>query len=206
VCYENEQSFCPTDGTALIESQDLQPGGFRFSCLGGMEDTVPSSEARRFQRVLWILAGSLGACLIAFILLILRVGYMVNPSYELSAMNSVRAIHEAELQYASSYPGVGYACSLSALGGDPKSGPPSPAAAQILYDDLASGTKYGYLFKIRNCTRKTINGIDVVAGYTVLAVPLVVSKHRHRGFCSDETGVLKVDPKGGANCTLSLTQ
>src|SRR6185312_2789760 len=49
-----------------------------------------------------------------------------------SAINSVRAIGSAELQYNSAYPANGFACSLTALGGDPKSGAPTPQAAQLL--------------------------------------------------------------------------
>ena len=44
----------------------------------------------------------------------------------LSAIQSVRAIQQAQMQYESTYPANGYACQLSALGGDPSAGAPSP--------------------------------------------------------------------------------
>src|SRR5277367_3582734 len=55
---------------------------------------------------------------------------------ETSAVQSVRTIGQAELQYNSAYPASGFACSLSALGGDPKSGAPSSGSAQMLAPDL----------------------------------------------------------------------
>ena len=43
---------------------------------------------------------------------------------ETSAIQSVRTIAQAELQYNSAYPANGFACSLANLGGDPKAGAP----------------------------------------------------------------------------------
>jgi type IV pilus assembly protein PilA len=111
----------------------------------------------------------------------------------------------AEVQYESTYPANGFACTLSALGGDPSSGAPTPAAAQMLQGDLASGYKSGYIFTIGNCTKVSINGTDRITGYTVTAVPQTVGKSGNRGFCSDQYGgAPKYDPAGGTNCTQQL--
>jgi type IV pilus assembly protein PilA len=117
----------------------------------------------------------------------------------------MRAISMAEVQYESTYPANGLACSLAALGGDPSSGAPTPAAAQMLQSDLASGYKSGYIFSIGNCTKVSINGTDRITGYTVTAVPQTVGKSGNRGFCGDQYGgAPKYDPAGGTNCTQQL--
>ena len=107
--------------------------------------------------------------------------------------------------YSSSYPANGFACSLTALGGDPASGAPTLAAAQLIQADLASGYKSGYIFNITNCSKTTVAGADHLNGYTVTAVPEAVGKTGDRGFCSDQNGGSpKYDPEGGTNCTLLL--
>jgi type IV pilus assembly protein PilA len=107
---------------------------------------------------------------------------------ETSAINSVQVIYRAELQYESTYPMNGYACSLPALGGDPNSSSPSAAGAQILQGDLISGYKSGYIFSISNCSKVTINGVDRYTAYTITAVPQTVHTTGDRGFCTDQFG------------------
>ena len=53
---------------------------------------------------------------------------LTKQAQETSAIQSVRTIGQAELQYNSAYPANGFACSLAALGGDPKSGAPTAQA------------------------------------------------------------------------------
>jgi type IV pilus assembly protein PilA len=105
------------------------------------------------------------------------------------------------MQYSQTYPSNGYACSLSALGGEASAGPPSPTAAQLLQADLTSGFKSGYVFTINNCQKVTVNGTDRNTSYTVTAVPQTVGKTGNEGFCSDDGGPIKSDPTGGTNCT-----
>jgi len=120
--------------------------------------------------------------LILMLMAIPTIGGIKKQANETSAINSVQVIEKAQMQYESTYPVNGYACSLTALGGDPKSGAPTPAAAQLMQSDLASGIKSGYIFAISNCTKVNLN----------------------RGFCSDEFGTIKSDPAGGTNCTQPL--
>ena len=70
--------------------------------------------------------------IIAILMLIAipTVGSLTKRANDLSAIQSIRAISQAELQYSSTYPANGFACSLTALGGDPSDGAPSPAACQ----------------------------------------------------------------------------
>jgi type IV pilus assembly protein PilA len=141
--------------------------------------------------------------IIAILMLIAipTVGSLKKKANDLSAVNSVQKIIQAELQYETMYPANGYACSLSALGGDPNSGGPTPTSAQVLQNDLASGYKSGYVFSIGNCTKASQSGNDRITGFQVTAVPQTLHQTGDRSFCSDQTGTIKVDPAGGTNCT-----
>lgn len=143
--------------------------------------------------------------LILMLMAIPTIGVMKIHANETSAINSLRAITQAEIQYDSTYPANGFACSIAALGGDPNSGAPTPQAAQLVQADLASGYKSGYVFNITNCSKVTINNTDRITGYTVTAVPQAVGKTGNRGFCTDQFGgAPKYDPAGGTNCTQLL--
>jgi type IV pilus assembly protein PilA len=120
---------------------------------------------------------------------------------ELSAVQSLRTIGQAELQYNSAYPANGFACSLATLGGDPKSGAPTAQAAQLITPDLAGGQKAGYTFAITNCTKVTVNNQDMYTGYEITAVPNSIGRTGDRGFCTDENSTIRFDPAGGTNCT-----
>ena len=108
---------------------------------------------------------------------------------ESSAVGSVRTIGTAEVTYSSSW-GSGYALTLQNLGG------PSPcvaatAAAACLIDPLLSApapaTKSGYTF---NAAGTLLVG-TVYNGFEVAAWPNTVQTTGVRGFCDDQTGVLK---------------
>jgi type IV pilus assembly protein PilA len=121
-------------------------------------------------------------------------------------LGSLRAIQAAEVQYQTNYPANGFACSLTVLGGNPGSGPPTAQAAQVLQTSLASGQKDGYTFNITNCTKaNTANNQDLFTSYEITAVPQTIGKTGHRGFCMDMSGEIKADPAGGTNCTVPLS-
>jgi type IV pilus assembly protein PilA len=141
---------------------------------------------------------------VILILMVMAIPAMqktIIKANETSAIASVRMINSQEGEYASSYPQHGFACSLTALGGKPGSGTPTPEAAQLIADDLASGNKSGYTFTITGCTKSTINNVDQYNSYTINAVPNSVGHTGNRGFCTDENGQIRYDPKGGTNCT-----
>jgi type IV pilus assembly protein PilA len=141
--------------------------------------------------------------IIAILMLIAipTVGALKKSADELSAKKSIQTIEQAEMEYESTYPANGFACTLAALGGDPSSGAPSPTGAQLLQGDITSGHKSGYIFTISNCQKVTVNGTDRVTSYTVTGVPETVGKTGNLGFCSDQFGTIKSDPTGGTNCT-----
>jgi type IV pilus assembly protein PilA len=139
--------------------------------------------------------------LILITLAIPQLLHIRKQGNETSAEASVKAIAEAELDYNKNY-GT-FTCTLSALGGDPKSGPPSPLAAQVLAEDLATGQKAGYTFALTNCDKTTINNEDRFNSFEVTAVPQSIGKTGDRGFCGDETNI-RYDPAGGVNCTQAI--
>ncbi|MGA3048749.1 MAG: prepilin-type N-terminal cleavage/methylation domain-containing protein [Terracidiphilus sp.] len=146
--------------------------------------------------------------IIAILMLIAipTVGSLTKKANDLSAVQSIHAIQQAEIQYSSTYPSNGFACTLPALGGDPNGGPPSATGAQILQGDLTSGFKSGYIFTIACKDKVTVNSIDRYNSYAITAVPQTVGKTGDRAFCSDQSGMIKFDPAGGSNCTQSLGQ
>jgi type IV pilus assembly protein PilA len=144
---------------------------------------------------------------IMLILMLIAIPNMLNlkaQANETSAIQSLRAIQEAETQYTTEYPQNGFACSLTSLGGVASSGPPSAQAAQLLQADLASGFKSGYNFAVTNCTKTTINNQDNYTSYEATAVPAAVGKTGHNGFCLDMSGTILKDPTGGTNCTVPI--
>lgn len=144
---------------------------------------------------------------IMLILMLIAIPNMMNlksQANETSAIQSLRAIYQAETQYQTNYPANGFSCSLAQLGGNASSGPPNPQDAQLLQSDLASGQKSGYTFNITNCTKTTVNNQDMYTGFEATAVPQSVGKTGHRGFCIDMSGEIKSDPSGGTNCTVPL--
>lgn len=144
---------------------------------------------------------------IMLILMLIAIPNMLNlkaSANETSAIQSLRTIHEAEIQYQTQFPGNGFACSLAALGGNASSGPPNAQGAQILQPDLASGSKSGYTFNITNCTKSTVNNQDMYTSFEATAVPWAVGKTGHNGFCLDMSGQIMKDPTGGTNCTVPI--
>ncbi len=144
--------------------------------------------------------------LILMLMAIPTIGSLKKKANETSAINSVQVIFKAEMQYESTYPSNGYACTLTALGGDPNSGAPSATSAQILQSDLSSSFKSGYIFTIACKDKVTVNSTDRYNSYTITAIPQTVGKTGDRGFCGDQAGTIRFDPAGGSNCTQSLGQ
>jgi type IV pilus assembly protein PilA len=121
---------------------------------------------------------------------------------ETSAMSSLRAIGSAETSYMSAYPANGFAASLTELG--PGTGAPTPQAAQLIGADLAAGAKSGYQFTVTGTNKVTVNNQDMYNGFLVTAVPLNVGRSGDRGYCMDESNIIKYDPAGGTNCTVAI--
>ena len=144
---------------------------------------------------------------VILILMLVAIPNLLNmrsQANQTSALASLHAIYQAQIQYQTNYPANGFACSLAALGGNASSGPPSATAAQMLQSDVASGVKSGYVFNITNCTKVTVNNTDMYTSYEATAVPQSVGKTGHNGYCMDIEGQIKSDPAGGTNCTVPM--
>lgn len=140
---------------------------------------------------------------IMLILMALAVPQMLKlkkHANETSATQTMRTIGQAEMQYDSAY--HTYACPISLLGGDPKSGAPTAQAAQLLDPALAStAQKSGYTFSITCGSKVTINNQDAYDSYDLTGIPQSIGKTGDNGYCSDENNIVKLDPAGGTNCT-----
>jgi type IV pilus assembly protein PilA len=126
---------------------------------------------------------------------------VIRRGNETSAIQSLKNINTEQEAYNSDYPQHGFACTLASLGGKEGSGAPSPDAAQLIADDLASGHKSGYTFTLTCGGKTTSNNVDQYNSYTITAVPNSVGHSGNRGFCTDENAQIRFDPKGGTNCT-----
>jgi type IV pilus assembly protein PilA len=183
------QDFCNQDRSRQNAFHPQPESGF----------TLPESGFTLMELLIVI-----SIMLILMLIAIPNFAGMKMQANETSAIQSLRAIYEGQIQFQTTYPANGFACSLSALGGDPKSGAPSPQQAQVLQGDLAGGQKSGYTFSIVNCTKVTVNNQDMYTGYEATAVPQAVGKTGHSGFCIDQQGEIRKDPTGGTNCTVPL--
>jgi type IV pilus assembly protein PilA len=118
---------------------------------------------------------------------------------EASAVGSLRTINTAEVTFSTTYNSVGFG-SLTALGGAvgtcaTPTGATSTGAC-LIDGVLAAGQKSGYNFTITNLT-----GAPVVVTYTATALPVVIGQSGQRGFCTDQSGVIRANPAGTCNVT-----
>jgi len=114
---------------------------------------------------------------------------------EASAVGSLRTLNVAEITYNTSYPTVGFACSLGAMGPPSGSASPSSAAAGLIDSSLAAGTKSGYSFTI-----ECVGGGTPTVNYESTAAPVSAGVTGQRYFCSDASAVIKYDATSAANC------
>jgi type IV pilus assembly protein PilA len=139
--------------------------------------------------------------LVLMLVAIPTAGKIRRHANEVSAQKSLQTLQEAESMYASTYPSVGFSCTIQALAGDASAGPSSAQSAGLINGQLATGIKDGYVFSIGNCTKVTANNTERITGYTLTAVPATIGKSGDRGFCLEDGGAMKADPAGGTNCT-----
>jgi type IV pilus assembly protein PilA len=123
---------------------------------------------------------------------------------ETSAIESIHNLTAAELSYSAAYPANGFTCTVSQLGGDPKSGAPTNQSAQLIDQALSTGQKSGYTFAVTNCDKVTVDNQDMFTSFEVTAVPQSVGKSGDNRFCSDESSTIRKDPAGGTSCTVPM--
>jgi len=119
---------------------------------------------------------------------LLRARMAANES---SAVASVRTINTAMVTYNSTYPTVGFAGNLGALGSAAGAAcTPSSTSACLIDSVLSAGAKSGYNFAAKGAggTPNTM--------YYATAVPATANESGIRSFCSYEDAVVRVDPTG----------
>jgi type IV pilus assembly protein PilA len=118
---------------------------------------------------------------------------------ESSAVGTIRTLNTAEVTYATTYPAVGFG-TLTALGGAAASCAGATFASSVnacLVDNTIAqppNFKSGYVFSIPVLTTGT--GGTVVVQYNSLAVPSAPGQSGQRGFCSDQSGVIRYNATG----------
>lgn len=108
---------------------------------------------------------------------------------EASAVASLRTINTAQITYIGNFPTVGFAPTLTALGGT-SCAPPDETSACMIDTQLASGVKSGYSF--------SSTGIGAAPYGSYFAFGSPISGNGNRSYCSTEDGVIHYDPSGAA--------
>jgi type IV pilus assembly protein PilA len=105
---------------------------------------------------------------------------------ESGAAAAIRMLNSAQISYSSVYPSVGYASSLSALGGTNCS-PPTSAGACLIDTVLAAGTKSGYSFVLPPAS---VTGTPA-SSYQFIATPVLSGYSGLHYFCSYADAVVR---------------
>jgi len=115
---------------------------------------------------------------------------------EASAVGSVRTIVTSEVTFNTTY-GIGYANGLTVLGGTASPcGTASSTNGCLIDPVLSGGIKSGYNFGLAANVTGTASAPAVTFG--VDAWPITVGSTGTRGFCSDESGVIRYNLDGTA--------
>jgi hypothetical protein len=119
-----------------------------------------------------------------------QTGAIVHPETssqptgsDATVVAAMRTILTAEVTYASSYPTVGYTCTLSSLDGF-GGGEPNEHQAMLIHSGLASGKRYGFVFTLSGC------GAAPASSFHLTAAPYGNSYGR-KAFCADQSGVIR---------------
>jgi type IV pilus assembly protein PilA len=112
---------------------------------------------------------------------------------EASAVGSLRTINTAEVTYSTNFPTVGFSANLASLGGAGCTAATvaTPAAACLVDQTLALGTKSGYVFTAAGA------GGTPMTTYLSSAEPQTPNQSGTRDFCSDQSGVIYFGASAG---------
>jgi type IV pilus assembly protein PilA len=139
--------------------------------------------------------------LLIVVAIILVIAAIAVPSYlrariqanESAAVGSLRTLNVAQASYFSAFPTVGYASSLTALGGTSCS-PPTPSSGCIVDTVLAAGVRSGYTFTLTGASGTPSQAYQITGSPTV---PQVTGT---RYFCSFADGVVRTNAAVIATC------
>lgn len=111
---------------------------------------------------------------------------------------AMRTILTAETTYASSYPALGYTCTLSDLDGF-GGGEPNEHQAMLINSGLASGKRYGYVFTLSGCSGAPASSFHLTAAASG-------TSFGRKTYCTDQTGGIRSSADGSpAACLASGT-
>ena len=111
---------------------------------------------------------------------------------------AMRNILNAEITYATTYPSVGYTCTLSDLDGFGAS-ERNEHQAMLINSGLAGGKKFGYIFTLSGCSATP------ASSFRLTATP-VANSFGQRTFCADQTGAIRYSADGlVASCSSAGT-
>jgi prepilin-type N-terminal cleavage/methylation domain-containing protein len=135
--------------------------------------------------------------LVAVVAVILIIAAIAIPNLfqgrvsanESATVSAMQIINTAMTDYNSAHIDLGYAVSLSVLGGT-NCTPPDSTSACLIDDQLASGSKDGYSFSAAAI------GPAPAEEFFAFAVPL--SGTGNRSFCTTERGGIHFDATGAA--------
>lgn len=108
---------------------------------------------------------------------------------------AMRTILTAEMTYATSYPRVGFTCTISDLDGF-GGGEPNEHQAMLINSGLASGKKYGFVFTLSSC------GGTPATSFHLSAAPNANTVGR-KAFCADQSGTIRSSDDGNAAACLA---
>ena len=128
---------------------------------------------------------------------LLRARMAANES---SAVASIRTINTAMITYNSTYPTVGFAATLAALGPNANPCVPTSTNACLIDSVLSAGVKSGYNFNALGA------GGPPAVQYYAAAVPVTLNQTGTRSFCSYEDAVVRVQPTGAGIATEAACQ
>ena len=128
---------------------------------------------------------------------LLRARIAANES---SAVSSIRTMNTAQVTFQSTYPTVGYAATVAALGPAASTGCTTPTSANACLVDwvvsqatVAGTAKSGYWF---TDTPIAAGAGGIIPGYTLDGIPAAVNQTGVRGFCSNEDAVIRFKAVG----------
>jgi hypothetical protein len=111
---------------------------------------------------------------------------------------AMRTILTAEVTYATSYPMVGFSCTLSDLDGF-GGGTPNEHQAMLINSGLASGKKYGFVFTLSGCSGAPATSFHLTAAPNG-------NSYGRKAFCADQSAVIRSSSDGNpATCMASGT-
>lgn len=154
-----------------------------------------------------LILGYCGVALVPFILIIaaiaipklLRSRLTANQG---SAVGSLRTLNTAATTYAETY-NMGYPHGIAVLGPARGGGNPSAAAAELIDEALASGTKSGYVFTYTPGEKDSAGRINT---YTIRADPVVPGNTGVNHYFTDQSGVIRQEsnrPAGAESTPLA---